>query len=1396
MAAPSGTAAKQQYVIHVQCNVTKKTYKLVLQGEREKLQVRRIKKHLVKYTNVPEPEQILSFGGRTLLDDETGKDIGLQDRAILQLDTKETLQARNEGQSNSRPIAPRPSVGMAGAPAPAPLTPAVPADGDLLSEASRISEARPAETVIRQPSTRRASQNNGIAPPMIAPSAPAQPAATVQPIAPAPKLQPPPPPAPRTSFRPQQAPSSSAAGLLSVRVHHALELPPDSAARGNFTVGLRLNEGPWEFTEARRGTNPQYEESRNFPLAQGGSNTLEIMVTDREQAGRPGEVIGQATVPLDTLPQSEPTAMTIPLMIPDERSPAGWSFPPSHSCVVITCTKESPVSVSSAFSHSQAPALGSARLLSSPLQAQPPQSQKPVVHPDEPHVVLRVHGASDLVASDPIGKCDPYVGVRANSGPWQFTSVKQGTTPTFEEEFVVPLSPASGTNVVEIAVMDKDRIGKDDVLGQAAIEVDHLPRDWPTRMAINLLIRDPHTGDWANPRGRQSSVSITCTPRNFGSAARPPQPPQQQQQQPPPPPPPTHSQPSVQFHETRQNFATSSTAYPPPASTNPRRNSVGASTPSLAPLHPPPTGFSPAAPSTGSIQHVSPIHPATPHVVAVVHRASDLPDRDSFGPSEYYVGLRCNNGPWVYTTVKEGGNPVFEQEFQVTLGDPVDGMRGIFEAKVQTKGFGKDDVMGQASFQLEVLQNDQSLPLSLPLQRRDPRAPSGWAAANGAVLWLTCTARNLAVAPSSARVPSSPAPHDNFGYQNQLPYGQNQQNPGMRQAQQLSAPPDQGKPGPHVVVRVHRAVDIPPARGDICVGVCGNGRTWVYTSAKQSSPSPEYEEEFTLLVDPRGNGLLECKVLGGNDMLGQACVQIDSLPTDQPTTLSLPLMVRDPASASGWAAPRGRNSNVIVTCIAQGCGRRGAAAPPRTVASPARGPARDGDLDRLEISRIQHEEEITRIEREQEVVLRRQRDELAALHEERMRIEQEKQALIKKQDELAARAQIHLEQVKINHEGSLGRLQQYGKELDNIRQETERIHRQIMEQEQMKLMRQHSERQKQIESVRVENERIQRELQAALEREWGEVQSRNQNYEGNQYRGPNAGRPGSAVSDPVEEARHDEQLRFESARRLYLEKELDHLRRLQTELRSFVNSSPRASPVRQAHSVAQQPGYRASPTRISSYGDRSGSPFAPSRGPWDTSQGPPTPSRMSPVRRDEFATPDPLRGRRTPSRAGRETEPGLPPMRSAHIPPASMDYGLAPVADEPLNIDTDIYTRTTRITASPLVSGGASRIMSPPRASQYGNPTGTQPGHPFPSPLTPPASSVPLVIKAVPKAPGAGAGPLAGGAPPPVVAQAGRPTPLRQQSGLAWDAYNQAYQPPSPAEVIVDEGGYEWNYGG
>merc|ERR1712037_822921 len=83
---------------------------------------------------------------------------------------------------------------------------------------------------------------------------------------------------------------------------------------------------------------------------------------------------------------------------------------------------------------------------------------------------IKIHEAKDLEKKDLVQKADPYVVVRFGSQEWKSDKVKNSLTPVWNYETTIDLQRAS-PRMIEIQLMDWERIGKDEPMGKVLLPV-------------------------------------------------------------------------------------------------------------------------------------------------------------------------------------------------------------------------------------------------------------------------------------------------------------------------------------------------------------------------------------------------------------------------------------------------------------------------------------------------------------------------------------------------------------------------------------------------------------------------------------------------------------------------------------------------------------------------------------------------------------------------------------------------------------------------------------------------------------------------------------------------------------------------------------------------------------
>eukprot|EP01088_Endostelium_zonatum_P011131 TRINITY_DN2497_c0_g1_i1.p1 TRINITY_DN2497_c0_g1~~TRINITY_DN2497_c0_g1_i1.p1 ORF type:complete len:284 (+),score=74.06 TRINITY_DN2497_c0_g1_i1:58-909(+) len=150
-------------------------------------------------------------------------------------------------------------------------------------------------------------------------------------------------------------------------------------------------------------------------------------------------------------------------------------------------------------------------------------------------VRIRVIGAKDLLAADAGGTSDPYVNITVGQSKQKTKVVKRNLNPSWNETFTFNCHP---TDHVLFQIMDWDRFGKDDCIGQANVEFD-------------ILIQGLEFHQFLNLTGGKGAIEVSIIAEDFtGPRAQ-----QQQQQQ--------FHPPQQQFHPPQQQY------HPPPQQFHP-----------------------------------------------------------------------------------------------------------------------------------------------------------------------------------------------------------------------------------------------------------------------------------------------------------------------------------------------------------------------------------------------------------------------------------------------------------------------------------------------------------------------------------------------------------------------------------------------------------------------------------------------------------------------------------------------------------------------------------------------------------------------------------------------------------------------------------------------------------
>merc|ERR550532_3530627 len=103
--------------------------------------------------------------------------------------------------------------------------------------------------------------------------------------------------------------------------------------------------------------------------------------------------------------------------------------------------------------------------------------------PGPGHINLNIHGAKDLVKKDLIGKSDPYAVLSYGDIQHKSNPVKNSQNPSWDFQAQLPVDENS-PDKFRIEVFDKDKIGKDKLLGHADFDIpsiadgQNLDRHW------------------------------------------------------------------------------------------------------------------------------------------------------------------------------------------------------------------------------------------------------------------------------------------------------------------------------------------------------------------------------------------------------------------------------------------------------------------------------------------------------------------------------------------------------------------------------------------------------------------------------------------------------------------------------------------------------------------------------------------------------------------------------------------------------------------------------------------------------------------------------------------------------------------------------------------------------
>ncbi|XP_023348442.1 uncharacterized protein LOC111717154 isoform X2 [Eurytemora carolleeae] len=96
---------------------------------------------------------------------------------------------------------------------------------------------------------------------------------------------------------------------------------------------------------------------------------------------------------------------------------------------------------------------------------------EPFKHKSQEVVFLTIHGAKNLPKSDILGKGDPYVII--SHGHTQFRSTTKKNTANPEWNFEVNMA-VTDDPVIKITVYDEDKLTQDDIIGEFALEIEHI----------------------------------------------------------------------------------------------------------------------------------------------------------------------------------------------------------------------------------------------------------------------------------------------------------------------------------------------------------------------------------------------------------------------------------------------------------------------------------------------------------------------------------------------------------------------------------------------------------------------------------------------------------------------------------------------------------------------------------------------------------------------------------------------------------------------------------------------------------------------------------------------------------------------------------------------------------
>eukprot|EP00947_MAST-08B_sp_MAST-8B-sp1_P001195 g1195.t1 len=303
--------------------------------------------------------------------------------------------------------------------------------------------------------------------------------------------------------------------------------------------------------------------------------------------------------------------------------------------------------------------------------------------------IVSVKGARGLAKADTFGKSDPYAKVLADGNELGRTEVQWNTLdPMWDQDnafaLKVPVGGASGSTppLLEVEIHDKDKVGADDLMGHASLDLKTLAALGGATAELALL---PRAGGKAAAKLAKGKVLVTFA-RHPPSAAL------------------------VTAHAEASAAATATTEASKAAAIEFKDACAAAAAADPREGHGTQVAAEAAAAEAAeAAAAVANLEPLTEEFIVTVKGARGLAKADTFGKSDPYAKVLADGNELGRTEVQWNTlDPMWDQDNAFALKVPVGGASGstppLLEVEIHDKDkVGADDLMGHASLDLKTL---------------------------------------------------------------------------------------------------------------------------------------------------------------------------------------------------------------------------------------------------------------------------------------------------------------------------------------------------------------------------------------------------------------------------------------------------------------------------------------------------------------------------------------------------------------------------------------------------------------------------------------------------------------------------------------------------------------------